>query len=304
MGQVVNWLTSFRLFLDHSERSLKRRFDDDSPQVRRFKQKTADAYDTDVGYRFTGRFRNYVQHCGRPLSGLVIGRTVGSDPSIKQSISFLLNRDLLLAQDDFEWGAKVKEDLKNMSETFELQPLAESAMDRLREIDSLLLDIVIEGGARTIGDVREAASLLPADVEGIPNLFRFIADEHHRITSITPTPFALGMVEEYEQISSGLSEPSDWHGPPQIEMPVIDPEMIRRDSRAVDGMTVFHAGGMNQEFYDWVRRVVDADGGVEPMLTGMFHMSAVLMYMTATAIGTDPLGLLGGLLDLYEPPAT
>lgn len=38
MGQVVNWLTSFRLFLAHSERSLKRRFGDDSAQVGRFKK--------------------------------------------------------------------------------------------------------------------------------------------------------------------------------------------------------------------------------------------------------------------------
>ena len=35
------------------------------------------------------------------------------------------------------------------------------------------------------------------------------------------------------------------------------------------------------------------------MFTGMLNMTAVLLHMTAAAIGVQPEGLLGGLLDIY-----
>ena len=42
MGQVVNWLSSVRLYLDHMETDLKRRFARDSPEIERFKEITGE----------------------------------------------------------------------------------------------------------------------------------------------------------------------------------------------------------------------------------------------------------------------
>ncbi|MGC2208113.1 MAG: hypothetical protein WA724_09745 [Candidatus Dormiibacterota bacterium] len=50
--QLLDWLASFRLCLDHTETSLKRRFGDGSEQVARYVAATREAYDGSVGYRF------------------------------------------------------------------------------------------------------------------------------------------------------------------------------------------------------------------------------------------------------------
>jgi hypothetical protein len=60
MSQIVNWLTSFRLFLDHAETDLKRRYGADSDQFRQFYDRTALAFDGDVG---TGSFPNFEITC-------------------------------------------------------------------------------------------------------------------------------------------------------------------------------------------------------------------------------------------------
>ena len=66
---IVNYLTSMKMFLDHSELDLKRRDDKDSGV--RFKNWRIDCsaeYDDYFAYRFLYRFRNYILHIGLPLS--------------------------------------------------------------------------------------------------------------------------------------------------------------------------------------------------------------------------------------------
>ena len=308
MGQIVNWLTSFRLFLDHAETNLKRRYGADSEQVRRFDEQTALAFDSEFGYRFISKFRNYVQHCGSPLSSLTIGSVpMGEGLPPQSKASFCLNRDQLLVA--FDWGTKVGTDLQKVAEVFELEPLASKAMEQLREIDRLLLDMAIEDGARTISDVREAMSLLPDDVEGVPNLFRFIVTDGMTITSLSPSPFLEEQgVSDYEMVASGERSPADLHSPTtRPELSQLDPktigEIFRRDSRAVQAMSAWQVeGGSTSGFQATVNSMIAADGNIEPLVTGMFKMSAVLLHMTAASLGVEASGLLGGLLDLYAAP--
>lgn len=109
---VVNWLTAMRLFLDHEETELKRRFGKQSAEVDAFTAATAKAFDAEEpGYRFATKFRNYVQHCGVPLSSLDFARVPGSNPRAKQSVLLLAKRDELLAEFADGWGP-VKKDLQ------------------------------------------------------------------------------------------------------------------------------------------------------------------------------------------------
>ena len=48
----LNFLSSFKTFLDHSETSLKRRFGKESDEVKRFKQACSEAFDSHFEYRF------------------------------------------------------------------------------------------------------------------------------------------------------------------------------------------------------------------------------------------------------------
>jgi len=306
MSQIMNWLMSFRLYLDYAETDLKHRFGKTSEQVRRFKDRSAEAFDQHVGYRFIYKFRNYVQHCGAPLSSIsiVLPTETPANPFIKQRTQFLLNRDELLASYG-EWG-RVRPDLAAMDETFYLRPLAEEAMDQLRAIDRLLLEIALAEGARTITDLREALSLLPAEVGGLPALFRFTVMESGLITTVSPTPISVNAIERYERVASGEIRVSDLFvaaQPPRTPS-IFDPatvrERFRRDNRAVQAMSLFlEEGGGTPAFQAGVNQMVQHDQTVEPLITGFVNMSAVLLHMTAAVLGVESRGLLGRLLDIY-----
>jgi hypothetical protein len=198
-----------------------------------------------------------------------------------------------------------------MDQDFELEPLATRAMVQLREIDRLLLDLAIQEGARTISDVREAMNLLPHDVEGVPNLFRFTLIDGGTFTSVSPSPFLDKQgVSDYESVASGEKSPAELRSPvAKPQLPLFDPETVgetfRRDSRAVQAMTAWQdQEGTTPAFRATVNSMIAEDGNIEPLLTGMFKMSAVLLHMTAASLGVDSSGLLGGLLDLYAAAET
>jgi hypothetical protein len=205
------------------------------------------------------------------------------------------------------WGA-VRKDIASMSDEFELLPLAEEAMEQLHEIERALLDIAIAEGARTIADLREALENIPPDADGNPTLFRFATrgdDPRAEIIHLTPQSFSREMVEQYERVASGELTPSDLHHPtPPPPQPTFDPatvqEVFRRDSRAVQAMSLWQREkGGTPAFFKGVNAMIQEDGDVEVLLTGMFNMTGVLLHMTAASLGVRPDGLLGGLLDIY-----
>jgi hypothetical protein len=308
MTQIVNWLTSFRLYLDYAETNLKRQFGNESDEVAIFKRRTAEAYDDHVGYRFIYRFRNYVQHCSLPLSALTLraSNVSSRNPFLKQAASFLIRRDDLLA--NFDWGPKHRADLAAMDETFRLRPLAQDAMDQLRGIERLLIDTAINEAARTITDAREALLHVPPDALGVPSLIRFITETDAPdgpIRTLNPIPLSREMVEQYERVAAGEIQAADVHSaaesppPPVFDVTTVR-ERFRRDDRAVQAMSLWQVeGGGTPAFQAGVDRMVKEDQSVEPLLTGLFNMTAVLLHMTAATLGVRPDGLLGGLLDIY-----
>ncbi|MFZ0664730.1 MAG: hypothetical protein WAM97_03180, partial [Acidimicrobiales bacterium] len=254
--------------------------------------------------RFIYKFRNYVQHCGAPISSFTLGSAVNEAGVERRTVSFRLDSQRLLL--DFDWGSKVTADLAVMGDTFDLEPLCRESMEQLREIDRLLLEISLEEGARTISDVRAALNLLPSEEEGVRNLFRFTVDEALTIRTLSPQPFpSEESVSSYEALAAGLTRhvemidsPSP-HPPPPFD-PATITERFHRDSRAVQLMTLWQSeGGSTTAFVQRVNTMILEDAGVEPILTGFFNMTAVLLHMTASALGVDPQGLIGGLLDIY-----
>jgi hypothetical protein len=54
-------------------------------------------------------------------------------------------------------------------------------------------------------------------------------------------------------------------------------------------------------FFAVVNNLIAEDRAVEPLITGLINVSALLANVAAGAIGTSPEGLVGGLLDVYGP---
>lgn len=104
---VNNYLSAFRMFIDHSDVKIGRRFKKDSKEYKMFISMANKAYDNNFSYRFAYKLRNFCQHCGLPITGFEIE---GIEKGSKFMFSFV--RDYLLTEYD-SWGPRVKEDLTN-----------------------------------------------------------------------------------------------------------------------------------------------------------------------------------------------
>lgn len=312
MTSVVNWLTAMRLFLDHEETELKRRFGKTSQQVARLKAATAAAYDERVGYRFSYRFRNYVQHCGLPLSQITLGPVKQPGTLAKQSVDLVVDRDTLLG--DFgEWGP-VKKDIADMPTSFGLLPLAAEAMEGLRSIHrtctEIDLDEALERCDVLVGVIDRIASSEPA---GQPILLRYAEDADGFTPEFAPTMIPADGVRRLAAVTAGAHSRDSLFTQNSPTPLFFDPSTVRerfhRDNRGVQVLSAWitEKGG-TQAFFDAVNAIIAEDKGVEPLITGLVNVSGLLAHMTAGALGTSVEGLVGGLLDTYaefhnpEPP--
>lgn len=306
MSQIMNWLMAFRLYLDHQETYLKRRFGQNSQEVERFKLRTAEAYDEHIGYRFIYKFRNYVQHCGSPLSSVRVELPTDTlnNPFARQTAIFLLNRDDLLAKYK-EWGAVVTTDLRAMDPDFPLEPLAADAMEQIREVDRLAVEMLLEEGLSCVADLRDSLDRLPADEAGQPTLFRLTVGPDDHVRTIIPTLLSAKAVDQYERVADGQLRIQDLYSTPEPPAPPsFDPatvrERFRRENRGVQALSLWQAeGGGTTAFQEGVNAIVREDGTPEPLITGLINVSGTLLHMTAAVLGVESAGLLGGLLDIY-----
>jgi hypothetical protein len=303
MTTTVNWLTSMRLYLDHEETDLKRRFGKPSAEVDRFKAATAFAFDGKLGYRFAYKFRNYVQHCGLPLSEIKVGRVVDARTKARQSVRFLLKRDDLLASFS-EWGS-VKKDLEVLSPEFELLPLVEEAMTGLRSIHRVCAEIELEQALQHARSLVNALDRIEATAaKGQPALFRCTGDPRVSL-QITPQLLQAGAVRNLQSVLEGKIDSESLWATPENPPPLpLDPTTIRerfhRDNRGVQVITAWLSeGGGTPNFLRVVNDLMREDGSYEPVLTGLVNISALLAHMAATALGVSAKGLIAGLLDIY-----
>lgn len=303
MTSLVNWLTAMRLFLDHEETALKRRFGRDSPQVARFKSSTAAAYDARVGYRFAYRFRNFVQHCGLPLSRIEIGPVTEAGTRAKQAVDLVLDRDELL--DAFEGWGPVEADLRAMPPTFGLLPFAAAAMDGLREVHRACTDLGVDEALERCGEVVAAVERIQAiETDGFPAVFRYRADLRD-VLQIRPTRIPVDAARKLLAVRSGKARREILWSEPSVRSPLpFDPASIRdrfhRDNRGVQVLSAWltEKGG-SPAFFRTVNQIIAEDQNIEPLITGLINVSAVLAQMTAGALGASAEGLVAGLLDIY-----
>lgn len=303
MTSVVNWLTAMRLFLDHEETDLKRRFGKDSQQVALFKSATAAAYDGHLGYRFAYRFRNFVQHCGLPLSRIEIGPVTQSGTRAKQAVDLVLDRDELLSAYG-EWGP-VRADLQVMPATFGLLPLAAEAMDGIRDVHRSCTEHDIDEALQHCEDIVVAVERIESQAaDGNPALFRYSEDAHGGL-HLNPTMIPVDAGRKLDAVRSGAaSRETLWAEPMEHRPAAFDPATIRerfhRDSRGVQVLTAWLAEkGGTPAFFRAVNRIIVEDRNIEPLITGLINVSALLAHMTAGALGTSAEGLVAGLLDIY-----
>lgn len=112
---LMNYLSSFRSFLDHFDGKLGRlKLETDYLSI--FKAKKKHYYDSTFSYRFLYRLRNHVQHYGLPDINFKINLSAPSvDGTNSYQFSNYFERDKLLNPKYSKWST-VKKDIENQPE--------------------------------------------------------------------------------------------------------------------------------------------------------------------------------------------
>lgn len=134
---LLNYLASFRTFLDHLETRYKRLEREGHHFLGDFKKMPAACYDTSFPYRFFYRLRNYVQHCGMPISFMDTAEYPGPDGKATIDVSIGFDRDSLLSNYS-EWGI-VKTDLQKQPQRLNLVPLLGEFRSRMQLVNLVAL---------------------------------------------------------------------------------------------------------------------------------------------------------------------
>lgn len=198
---LLNFLASARIYLDHTETRLKRRYGKQSKQVKRFKLATSSAYDGLFIYRFFYKLRNYVQHCGTAIkvTSIFSSSLPGKVDIHRIKVEFDPQE---LLENYKEWGP-VKVDLEKETKSINLKGFAPEVVNNLKIIDSyvylgefpelykagswivdLLEDVFLEGQNPQVGTLQKKGKILkgkfsePAfDVLQVVGVANFIGTE-------------------------------------------------------------------------------------------------------------------------------
>jgi hypothetical protein len=135
---ILDFLYTFRLFLDHWETYLNRTFGESSNEFKKFKAATNKEFNDSFAYRFISKFRNYIQHCGIPAIKLT-GKLLEKE---QKQYALFLNKEELLTQYK-EWGAKVKPDLVTQPDRFDLYPLLIDVTASIQRLHSIAINCTL-----------------------------------------------------------------------------------------------------------------------------------------------------------------
>ncbi|NDK57382.1 hypothetical protein [Pontibacter fetidus] len=130
----LNYLSSIRTFLDHSETFLKRKYGAGSSQFLEFKKMISFYFDNSFAYRFFYKLRNYAQHISLPIDSFQFSSKYNQENNkLNGTITAAFNRNKLLANYD-SWGT-VKKDLVKEDAEFDITPLIVEMTSNIQEIE-------------------------------------------------------------------------------------------------------------------------------------------------------------------------
>lgn len=169
--RLLNYLTAMRLFLDQTETRLKRRYGQDSSEVRAFLDRCKKAFDSKFGYRFLYKLRNFGQHQALPIGHVKVSSSL--DPQtgqVSKTLEVSFDTSELLEQGKDVWGP-VQAELRSAPPLLDVRPLVEEASEELRQIENTIM--ACERRALTASaTVLESTLKSVLDAGGIPAVAR------------------------------------------------------------------------------------------------------------------------------------
>lgn len=110
---TINYLSSAKLFIEHSEKKIKSLCGKNSQEFNDWKLTTKKEFETYFSYRFLYHLRNFTQHYGFPVGAINKGYVEEG----KHNITLFFVRDALITN-NYDWHKDVIKDLEGAPEKF------------------------------------------------------------------------------------------------------------------------------------------------------------------------------------------
>lgn len=121
---VFNMLTSYKFFIDSTDRHIKRRFGKESEEIKRFGILTHKFFDDYFSYRFLGKLRDYTVHSGFPINLIPFNAIADyiNPERMVGSMRLVVVREEILKEKSY-LKAMVTKDISEMTEDIDVIPL-------------------------------------------------------------------------------------------------------------------------------------------------------------------------------------
>ncbi|MFO1485504.1 MAG: hypothetical protein U1F71_19230 [Verrucomicrobiaceae bacterium] len=186
---LIGYLASARLFLDSSPKLLKKLGREDLKQ--RFQELSSTIYDSSADYRFIEALRNYVQHRGLPIHGLVyhnfLEESKLENSDLVSALTISASKDELISDDKFKSSALV-----DMPDSINLIACARGHMEGLWGLYDFINKQTNEIGVKS----RET--------------IRILRDQFVRETGETPLGLHALALDDADHISEEIPMLLDW----------------------------------------------------------------------------------------------
>lgn len=171
---LINYLSSMKMFVDHTEIKFKKSYGAKSDIFKKWKALTSTEYDKHFAYRFLYKLRNYTQHIGFPIDSVSVHHV---DREKRVIIPYFV-RDKLL-ESSFDWDSRLKKDLNEQSNDFRVFPLLNENNGCLARIYQATLAVF----AKELCEALESYNkfLVQKSITGRPHIVCFKDEEDRRV---------------------------------------------------------------------------------------------------------------------------
>ncbi len=134
---LLNILSIFRSFLDHSGKSISRFYGKKSQERDRWKAHLSEIYDSVFAYRFLYKLRNYAQHVGVPPLKFSFTASVEME-GVQLTLDFDRNK---LLEERHVWKSALADELQRMKESFPVINILDEWLEAFDNVCNCVLDI-------------------------------------------------------------------------------------------------------------------------------------------------------------------
>jgi len=141
--RIINFLSTCRMYLDHSKHHLSNIYGKESKIFKKFNEKISIEYDSKLSYRIIEAMRNYAQHRGYPIYGIMLeGKLLDGD--IKKDRLYSTTPYLIPSEfeNDEKFNKSVYEEMKKFSKKIDLKMVVRDYIESLGSIHQKLRELL------------------------------------------------------------------------------------------------------------------------------------------------------------------